>query len=158
MAADRPSFYGSVDNSLDEKGRLVVPARFRERLGAKFVLSIGLPDQCLALYPMLSWGDYLESLEHAPLNDAGFRNFKRVLFAHTDDNVACDGQGRLILPVALRAYAAIEKDIVTNGNDTRVEIWSRDLFETRVLPYAAELVEASVAGKFDYAANIGRRP
>jgi MraZ protein len=155
VAADRPSFYGRVDNSLDEKGRLVVPARFRDRLGAKFVLTVVLPDPCLALYPAETWADYRQAIEKSTVNDAGFRNFKRLLFAHTDDDVSCDSQGRVILPAALRAYASIEKEIVTNGNDTRVEIWSRDLFERNVLPYATELIEASASGKFDYAATIG---
>jgi MraZ protein len=144
VAADRPSFNGSVEHSLDEKGRLVVPARFRERLGAGFFLTVALPDPCLALYPAATWAEQLEKIEHAPKKDASYRDFVRFLFAHTDE-VSCDGQGRLMLPPALRAYATIEKDVITNGNNTRVEIWSRDLFEQRVLPLAAKLAAKRAA-------------
>src|SRR5450631_1089373 len=95
VAADRPSFNGRVDHSLDDKGRLVVPARFRERLGAPFVLTIVLPDQCLALYPAPVWEERLDKIESSPKKDAGSRNFVRFLLAHTDE-VSCDGQGRLM--------------------------------------------------------------
>jgi MraZ protein len=144
VAVDRPSFSGRVDHSLDDKGRLVVPARFRERLGADFILTVGLPDPCLALYPAATWNEQLDKIEHAPKKDASYRNFVRFLFAHTDE-ASCDSQGRLMLPAALRGYASIEKDVVTNGNNVRVEIWSRELFEQHVLPLAAMLAAKRAA-------------
>jgi MraZ protein len=120
-------FTGSVEHSLDDKGRLVVPARFRERLGAGFFLTIAQPDPCLALYPAATWADLCAKLEAAPVKDAGYRSFVRYLFAHTDE-LSCDSQGRLMLPATLRAYAGIEKDVISIGSLKRVEIWARERY------------------------------
>src|SRR3981081_2931703 len=98
---DRPLFTGSVAHSLDDKGRLVVPARFRERLGAGFFLTIAEPDPCLALYPASTWSDVCARIEAAPVKDARYRNFVRHLFAHTEE-LSTDGNGRLVIPAALR--------------------------------------------------------
>ena len=141
---DRPLFTGSVDHSLDDKGRLVVPARFRERLGPGFFLTIADPDPCLALYPASTWDDVCARIAAAPVKDARFRSFVRHLFANTEEaNV--DAQGRLVIPAALRAHAGIEKEVVSIGSLTRVELWARDRYERHTrergeLPdYAAEL-------------------
>lgn len=125
---DRPLFTGSVEHSLDDKGRLVVPARFRERLGAGFFLTIAEPDPCLALYPAATWADFCSRLEAAPLKDARYRSYVRHLFAHTEE-LSCDAQGRLVIPSSLRSYASIEKDVVSIGSLTRVELWSKDRYE-----------------------------
>jgi MraZ protein len=120
-----PRFVGSAEHAIDEKGRLVVPARFRERLGAEFVLTIAQPDPCLALYPAATWDRVCERLEAAPTKDQRYRRFMRYLFAHTEE-VACDGQGRLLIPPALRAYAGIERECLSIGSLTRVEIWAKE--------------------------------
>jgi MraZ protein len=125
LARDIGRFTGQAEGALDEKGRFVVPARFRERLGAKFILTIAQPDPCLALYPQATWDAFCERLEGAPKKDEAYRRFVRHLFAHTDE-VACDAQGRLLVPAALRAYAAMERDIVSIGSLTRVELWSKE--------------------------------
>lgn len=123
--ADRPLFTGSVEHSLDDKGRLVVPARFRERLGAGFFVTIAEPDPCLALYPASTWSDFCARLEAAPLKDARYRSYVRHLFANTEESNV-DAQGRLMIPAALRAFAGIEKDVVSIGSLTRVELWAKD--------------------------------
>jgi transcriptional regulator MraZ len=128
---DRPLFTGSVDHSLDDKGRLVVPARFRERLGAGFFLSIALPDPCLALYPAIAWGDVCAKLEAAPVKDTKFRAFRRQLFAHTEE-VSCDTQGRVVVSASLRAWAGIEKDVVSIGTLDHVELWAKDRYDEHV--------------------------
>jgi MraZ protein len=125
--AGRPLFTGSVEHSLDEKGRLVVPARFRDRLGSGFFLTIGEPDACLALYPASTWGEFCARLEAAPVKDARYRSFVRHLFAHTEE-LSCDGQGRLLIPPSLRAWAKIEKDVVSIGSLTRVEVWAKEQY------------------------------
>jgi MraZ protein len=135
VAADRPVFSGSVEHSLDDKGRLVVPARYRERLGAGFFLTIAPADPCLALYPAATWAELCAKLEAAPKKDANYRSFVRFLFAHTDE-LSCDAQGRLMIPAALRSYANIEKDVVSIGSYKRVEIWARERYE-REKPDAA---------------------
>jgi len=128
---DRPLFTGSVDHSLDDKGRLVVPARFRERLGAGIFLTIALPDPCLALYPASTWGDICARIEAAPNKDVQFRAFTRHLFAHTEE-LSTDAQGRLVIPASLRAYAGIEKDVISIGSLTRVEVWAKDRYDKHV--------------------------
>jgi MraZ protein len=125
--SDRPLFTGSVEHSLDDKGRLVVPARFRERLGAGFFLTIAEPDPCLALYPASTWSDVCARLEAAPVKDARYRAFVRHLFAHTEE-LSTDANGRLVLPATLRGYAGIEKDVVSIGSLTRVEIWAKNRY------------------------------
>ncbi|HEY0615298.1 MAG TPA: division/cell wall cluster transcriptional repressor MraZ [Candidatus Elarobacter sp.] len=128
---DRPLFTGSVEHSLDDKGRLVVPARFRERLGAGFFLTIGEPDPCLALYPAATWSDVCGRIEAAPVKDARYRSYVRHLFAHTEE-LSTDANGRLVIPAALRAFAAIDKDVISIGSLTRVEVWSRDRYAQHV--------------------------
>ncbi len=145
MAADRPLFTGSVEHSLDDKGRLVVPARFRERLGAGFFLTIAQPDLCLALYPAATWAERCAKLEAAPVKDARYRSYIRFLFAHTDE-LSCDTQGRLVIPAALRSYAAIEKDVVSIGSLTRVEVWARERYAVQ---------DADPAGLHDFATELG---
>lgn len=136
MAADRPVFTGSVEHSLDDKGRLVVPARFRERLGAGFFLTVAQPDPCLALYPAATWAQVCAKLEAAPVKDARYRSFVRFLFAHTDE-LSCDAQGRLLLPGALRTYAGIDRDVVSVGSLSRVEIWARERYESQAADHDA---------------------
>ena len=124
---DRPLFTGSVEHSLDDKGRLVVPARFRERLGAGFFLTIAEPDPCLAIYPAGIWREFCARLEAAPKKDASYRAFVRHLFAHTEE-LSTDAQGRLVIPPALRAWAKIDRDVVSVGSLTRVELWAKDRY------------------------------
>lgn len=133
LASDRPLFTGSVEHSLDDKGRLVVPARFRERLGPGFFLTIAEPDPCLALYPAVTWGEFCARLEAAPVKDERYRRFVRHLFSHTEE-VFCDAQGRLVIPSTHRNYAKIERDVVTVGSLTRVEIWAKDHFGAHAKP------------------------
>ena len=102
-----------------------MPARFRDRLGAGFFLTIGEPDHCLALYPAAIWMEFCAKLEAAPVKDARYRAFVRRLFAFTEE-LSCDGQGRLVIPPALRAWAGIERDVVSVGSLTRVELWAKE--------------------------------
>ncbi|MDB5028186.1 MAG: MraZ protein [Candidatus Eremiobacteraeota bacterium] len=128
---DRPLFTGSVEHSLDDKGRLVVPARFRERLGAGFFLTIAEPDPCLALYPAATWSDVCARIEAAPVKDARYRSYVRHLFANTEE-LSTDANGRLVIPASLRAYASLDKDVVSIGSLTRVEVWAKDRYDRHV--------------------------
>jgi MraZ protein len=127
---DRPLFTGSVEHGLDDKGRLVVPARFRERLGAGFFLTIAEPDRCLALYPAPTWAEFCAKLEAAPVKDARYRSFVRHIFAHTEE-LSCDNQGRLVIPSPLRHYAKIERDVVSIGSLTRIEVWAAERYRAQ---------------------------
>jgi MraZ protein len=122
---DVPRFTGRVEHALDDKGRLVIPARFRERLGAGFIVTIAEPDPCLALYPLAAWEAFCERLEAAPVKDVNYRRQVRHLFSHTDE-ATCDAQGRLLIAPMLRTYAGLVKDAVSIGSLTRVEIWAKE--------------------------------
>lgn len=133
MHAGLPRFAGSEQHALDHKGRLVVPARFRERLGSQFVLTIAPPDLCLALYPSPTWVEFCERLEAVPRKDDRYRSFLRYLFAHSEE-VGCDAQGRLVVPALLRQYAGIERNVVSVGLLTRVEIWAKERYDFQKPP------------------------
>ena len=104
-----------------------MPARFRERLGAGFYLTIAEPDPCLALYPAAAWDEFCQKLKDAPLKDTTYRRIVRRIFANTEE-ATCDPQGRLAIPPHLRAYAGIKKDVVSVGTLTRVEIWAKEAY------------------------------
>ena len=131
MPGDVPRFTGSVEHALDEKGRLVVPTRFRKRLGAGFFLTIAEPEPCLALYPAVSWAEFCARLEAAPIKDGRYRRMVRHIFANTEE-AECDQQGRLVIPSHLRSYAGIRKDVVSVGSLTRVEVWAKEQYPERV--------------------------
>jgi len=133
MHADLPRFTGSVEHALDDKSRLIVPARFRERLGTGFVLTIGMADPCLALYPQAAWADFCDKLEAAPRKDGTYRKIVRHIFAHTEE-VACDSQGRLLVPAALRTYAGIDREVVSVGSFTKVEVWAKERYAENGIP------------------------
>ncbi len=144
MHADLPRFAGSEQHALDHKGRLIVPARFRERLGPQFVLTIADPDPCLALYPTATWVEFCGRLEAVPRKNERYREYVRYLFAHTEE-VSCDAQGRVVVPALLRAHAGIERQVVSIGLLTRIEIWAKERFgfqrppEGEVPSFMAEL-------------------
>jgi MraZ protein len=127
LHAELPRFAGSEQHALDHKGRLIVPARFRERLGSQFVLTIAHPDPCLALYPSATWIEICGRLESVPVKDAGYRRYLRFLFSHTEE-VGCDNQGRMLVPALLREYAAIQRQVVSVGLLIRVEIWAEERY------------------------------
>ncbi|MFZ0031520.1 MAG: division/cell wall cluster transcriptional repressor MraZ [Candidatus Cybelea sp.] len=128
MHAELPRFAGSEQHALDHKGRLIVPARFRERLGPQFVLTIAHPDPCLALYPTATWIEFCGRLEAVPVKDERYRRYVRYLFAHSEET-GCDAQGRVVVPVRLREYAGIERNVVSVGLLTRIEIWAKDRYD-----------------------------
>jgi MraZ protein len=133
VQAELPRFAGSEQHALDHKGRLIVPARFRERLGPQFVLTIAHPDPCLALYPPATWIEFCGRLEAVPRKDERYRRYVRYLFAHTEE-VGCDSQGRVVVPALLRAYAGIEREVVSIGLLTRIEIWAKDRYAFQTPP------------------------
>ena len=110
-----------------------MPARFREHLGAGSYLTIAPTDEpCLALYPKATWTELCAMLEAVPDKNARYRTFMRFFFAHSDE-LSCDTQGRLMIPAALRSYAKIDKDVVSLGSNTRVEIWARERYQQQPL-------------------------
>ena len=115
---------GEFQHTVDPKGRLIVPAKFRDALGEKFVATKGL-DNCLFVYPMGEWQALEQKLKSLPFTKADARAFVRFFFSGATE-CEVDKQGRILLPANLRDYAKLDKDVVVIGAGTRVEIWSRD--------------------------------
>lgn len=133
MQAELPRFAGSELHALDDKGRLIVPARFRDRLGPSFVITGAQADPCLALYPSATWTQICARLEEAPRKDERYRRIVRYISAYTEE-AGCDSQGRVLIPARLRAYAGIERQVVSIGILTRVEIWAKEKYEIADTP------------------------
>ncbi|WP_110932166.1 division/cell wall cluster transcriptional repressor MraZ [Paenibacillus bouchesdurhonensis] len=120
-------FMGEFQHSIDDKGRIIIPAKFRDLLGASFVVTRGL-DQCLFVYPMEEWAVLEQKLKALPLMKSDARAFTRFFFSGATE-CEWDKQGRVNLPGNLRQYAKLEKDCVVLGVSNRVEIWSRNTWE-----------------------------
>ena len=115
---------GEYNHTIDTKGRLIVPAKYRELLGDAFVVTKGL-DGCLSMYPDNEWQEFENKLRQLPMNKKNARQLTRFFLAGAT-NCEVDKQGRILLPSNLREYAAIEKEVVSVGVLSRVEIWSKD--------------------------------
>ncbi|GGN49222.1 MULTISPECIES: division/cell wall cluster transcriptional repressor MraZ [Oceanobacillus] len=123
-------FMGEYKHNVDTKGRMIVPAKFREELGDTFVVTRGL-DKCLFAYPMNEWKIIEDKLKQLPLTKKDARAFTRFFFSGA---VECevDKQGRINIPSTLRTYAALEKECVVIGVSDRVEIWAGEKWEEYV--------------------------
>lgn len=120
-------FKGTYRHSVDKKGRVTVPARFRDILGDDSVLTRGF-DGCIFLYPRAAWQKLESDLASLPLGRADARDFKREFFANASD-AEVDRQGRILIPLALRQIVGIEGEVVVIGVSERVEIWPQARWE-----------------------------
>lgn len=120
-------FMGEYNHTIDAKGRLIVPSKFREQLGNEFVVTKGL-DGCLFVYSNEEWKHIEEKFREIPLTTKDARKFSRFFFAGAA-SCEVDKQGRILLPANLREYAGIEKEVVSVGVLSRVEIWSKDRWQ-----------------------------
>ena len=114
---------GEYNHTIDPKGRVIVPAKFRDALGEHFVVTKGL-DGCLFVYDEKEWTLFEEKLKTLPITNKEARAFVRFFLAGAAE-VETDKQGRILLPSVLREYAELEKDVVLIGAGGRVEIWSK---------------------------------
>ena len=120
-------FMGEYSHTVDEKGRLIIPSKFREELGTDFVVTKGL-DGCLFAFDNTEWKKLEDALRGLPLTNKDARNFSRFLLAGAAQ-VEIDKQGRILLPQVLRSFAELEKDVVLIGVASRIEIWSKERWE-----------------------------
>ncbi|WP_166243814.1 division/cell wall cluster transcriptional repressor MraZ [Paenibacillus turpanensis] len=120
-------FMGEYGHSIDEKGRMIIPAKFRDELGASFVITRGL-DNCLFVYPMEEWKVMEQKLKSLSLMKSDARAFTRFFFSGATE-CELDKQGRVNIPPNLREHAKLEKDCVVIGVSSRVEIWSKDIWD-----------------------------
>jgi len=132
-------FIGEYQHTLDSKGRVFIPARFRDGLGERFIVTKGL-DRCLFAYSPGEWQILEEKLKRLPFARADARAFVRLFFSGAAE-VEVDRQGRVLIPANLRAYAGLDKDVVILGVSSRVEIWAREEWE-RYSAGASENYEA----------------
>ena len=116
-------FMGEYNHTVDTKGRLIIPTKFRDGLGEEFVVTKGL-DGCLFAFPQVEWQAFEEKLRTLPLNQKDVRRFVRFFVAGATP-CEVDRQGRILVPATLREFAGLEKDVVLAGMLNRVEIWSK---------------------------------
>lgn len=115
---------GEYEHSLDVKGRLIMPAKLREDMGEKFIVTKGL-DGCLFGFSQNEWSNFEEKLKTLPLTNKNARDFVRFFLSGATE-CEVDKQGRFLIASNLREYANMEKDVVIIGVGTRLEIWNRD--------------------------------
>ena len=120
-------FMSEYNHTVDTKGRLIVPSKFREQLGDEFVVTKGM-DGCLFVYANDDWSAFEQKLTSLPLINKETRKFARFFLAGAAQ-VEVDKQGRILLPANLRQFAGLEKDVVLVGVGSRIEIWSRENWE-----------------------------
>jgi MraZ protein len=131
-----PVFLGTHRPRLDEKGRLFLPAKYRDELANGLVITKG-QERCLYVFPTAEFGRLTEALRSAPVTAKAVRDYSRVFFASASDETP-DRQGRVTIPTDLREYAALVKDCVVIGANTRLEIWDAAAWEA----YEAQQNEA----------------
>ena len=142
-------FLGTHTPRLDEKGRLILPAKFRDELAEGIVRTRG-QERCLYVWPRAEFLRFTEQLRAAPFTHKGTRDFARMLAAGASDEVP-DKQGRITIPPGLRTYAALERECTVVGAMTRVEIWSEQAWETYQAekePMFADISEEVLPGIF----------
>lgn len=120
-------FKGKFSNSIDAKGRMIVPAKFRDELDGKCVLTKGM-DKCLYIYTVAEWEKFAQKLLSLPTSDPNARAFVRHFNASATD-CEVDKQGRLTIPQEHRNFANISKELVTVGIIDKIEVWSKDEWE-----------------------------
>ena len=118
---------GEFEHSLDAKGRIIMPAKLRESIGEKFVVTKGL-DGCLFAFSLLEWTNFEEKLKSLPLSNKNSREFTRFFLSGASE-CEIDKQGRFLIPTNLRSIANLKKDIVIIGVGTRIEIWDKEKWE-----------------------------
>lgn len=136
-------FFGEYSHSLDAKGRMSVPAKFRRELSGGVVVTRGL-DNCLFLYTREEWEKMAQKLAKLPISQKKSRAFARLMLAGAWD-ADLDSQGRVMLPEYLRKYAKISKQVTVAGLYDRVELWDEDLwneYKTKTEAESDEIAEA----------------
>ncbi len=120
-------FLGTYAPRLDDKGRLILPAKYRDAFAEGLVVTKG-QERCLYVWPVEEFARVTEQLRSAPVTSKGVRDYMRVFFAGASDEVP-DRQGRITVPPALRAYAGLTRDCVVIGANTRMEVWDAATWE-----------------------------
>ena len=120
-------FIGEYSHTLDAKGRLIIPSKFREELHASFILTRGL-DGCLTIYSLKQWEKIFEEINKLPDTKKNTRMYVRVLTSNATE-CSLDGQGRILIPDTLLKAVAIEKDCKVVGANDHIEIWNEEAWK-----------------------------
>lgn len=127
-------FRGINNITIDTKGRLAIPTRYRSALGGDektpLVVTIDTEETCFLLYPAAQWQVIEDNLQKLPSFNAAARRIQRLLIGHATD-VELDANGRVLLPTALRAYAQLEKEAVMIGQGNKFEVWNMNIWESK---------------------------
>ncbi|MBN1333122.1 MAG: division/cell wall cluster transcriptional repressor MraZ [Synergistales bacterium] len=136
---------GTYEHKLDSKGRVVLPARFRQELSSGVVCTIGI-DKCISLYSMDKWERVLEKLQQLPFSKGRSRDLMRLMLSSASE-LQIDNAGRILVPPFLRSHAGLEQDISLIGVNDHIELWNSENWNSYiskivdVLPEIAEDVE-----------------
>jgi MraZ protein len=136
-------FLGEYDLRIDPKGRLAIPAKFRDEFRGRLVISRGF-DRCLNIHTLAEWQQVADALVSLPATQLNPRRIARFTFSGAFD-LGPDRQGRIVLPLALRQYAGITDEVVLVGVYTHLQVWARDLWAAEkqfVAEHAADIAEA----------------
>jgi MraZ protein len=114
-------FLGQYEHTIDDKGRLTLPAKFRPGLVAGLVVTLGM-DGCLFVFPRAKWEELAARIEALPITNPKARGLARLMFSSADDS-GMDRQGRILIPAHLRTYAGLGSDVIVTGLNSRVELW-----------------------------------
>ena len=120
-------FMSQYNHTIDAKGRVIIPAKFREKLGETFVVTKGL-DGCLYGYAREEWSAFEEKLGTLPITNKNSRQFTRFFLAGAAE-CELDKQGRILIPSVLREFAGLDKDVVLVGVASKIEIWSKERWD-----------------------------
>ena len=134
-------FMGQYNHTIDAIGRVIIPAKFREKLGTSFVVTKGL-DGCLYGYANDDWAAFEERLGTLPITNKNTRQFTRFFLAGAAE-CELDMQGRILLPAVLREFAGLEKDVVLVGSASKIEIWSKERFDESNAEYEGNMDEVA---------------
>jgi MraZ protein len=136
-------FAGEFEHTVDDKGRLTIPAKFREALADGIYLIRGL-DGCLFAYPPDAWQQIADQIASRPLTESSARSFSRMFYSSTECRL--DKQGRILIPAQLREYAAIENEAVIIGMNSRLEVWSKDRWREFTSKMVEDVFAQQLAG------------
>lgn len=120
-------FMGTFFNSIDAKNRFIVPSKHRDQLGGRCILTKGF-DRCLYIYSMSEWEKQVAKLSNLRESDAKVRKILRHFFGNATE-CEFDKNGRVTIPAELKEYAGINKELVTMGAMSKIEVWSKDIWE-----------------------------
>jgi len=121
-------FLGEFEHTIDEKGRVAIPARFREEMQEGFIITRGF-DNCLQAFPRPTWQDLAQRISTLSLGNEEARHLRRLLFSGANE-VTFDRQGRILIPQNLREYASLSEKVVIAGMHTFFELWSPERWQT----------------------------